>query len=79
MVRLGPSASNKQPWRIIKENNQLHLYCETRNYTTMQKLDMGIAMCHLELALIEENKCGKWINADLPENEKKYVVTWTMN
>jgi nitroreductase len=77
MVRLGPSASNKQPWRIIKEKNQLHFYCQTKNYTTMQKLDMGIAMCHLELTLSEENINGKWINESRPKTEKKYVVTWT--
>jgi nitroreductase len=79
MVRLAPSGSNKQPWRIIKEKNLLHFYCETKNYSTIQKLDMGIAMSHLELTLNEENKSGKWINTVHPETEKQYILSWKLN
>lgn len=56
-VQLAPSASNKQPWRIIIENNDVHLYLEpTPKYAThrpfnIQYLDMGIALCHFEVAL----------------------------
>ncbi|MGH4140908.1 hypothetical protein [Clostridium sp.] len=33
MVRLGPSASNKQPWRIIKDKNAYHFFlCRTKGY-----------------------------------------------
>lgn len=66
MVRLAPSASNKQPWIIIKENNKLHLYLNhTVGYSKslgydIQKVDMGIAMCHLELSLIELGKETNW-------------------
>ncbi|MGB4438289.1 MAG: nitroreductase family protein [Sedimentibacter sp.] len=49
MVRLGPSASNKQPWRIIKDKNSYHFYlCRTKGYGSVnfdvQKNDLGIAM-----------------------------------
>ncbi|WP_432666936.1 nitroreductase family protein [Wukongibacter baidiensis] len=62
MVRLGPSASNKQPWRIVLSDNKdvCHFYLErTPNYGgnkigfDMQRIDIGIAMCHFELACKE--------------------------
>ena len=60
-VQLAPSASNKQPWKIIIEPNRIHLYLEpTPNYATnrpfnIQYLDMGIALCHFEVALNHHN------------------------
>jgi len=61
-VQVGPSASNKQPWRIIIDENIVHFYLEkTPNYATMmpfdmQALDMGISICHFEQGLIEAKK-----------------------
>lgn len=58
-VQIGPSASNKQPWRMIIDQNTVHFYLEkTPNYAVMmpfdmQALDMGIAICHFEQGLIE--------------------------
>ncbi len=59
MVRKGPSASNKQPWRILWDGERWHLYLQrTRGYgarnglvsvADMQRIDMGIAMCHFAL------------------------------
>lgn len=59
MVRKGPSASNKQPWRMIidQERQLYHLYIQrTPNYASMikydmQALDMGIALAHFEISL----------------------------
>ena len=60
MVRIGPSASNKQPWRIVKIGGAWHFYLRrTPGYPSpvfnlllgladLQRLDMGIAMCHFE-------------------------------
>ena len=51
-VRWAPSAANRQPWRIVKENNNYHFYLEhTRGYSSgvewdVQKIDLGIAICH---------------------------------
>lgn len=51
-VRLAPSAVNKQPWRIVKVGNVYHFY-EHRSLSgnsdsvwDVQKVDMGIALCH---------------------------------
>jgi len=66
MVRLGPSASNKQPWRIVRDKDKFHFYlCHTKGYAKglafdMQKIDMGIAMCHFDLTLREEGIKGSF-------------------
>ncbi|MFZ3588864.1 nitroreductase family protein [Bacillus sp. DJP31] len=88
MVRLGPSASNKQPWRLVVSEGleACHFYIEhTPNYSSslgydMQLLDMGIAMCQYELACKELNVQGKWIinepNVELPNEQTEYIVSW---
>ena len=83
MVRLGPSASNKQPWRIIKEGNQYHLFlCRTKGYGRpafdIQKNDLGIAMCHFELSAKECGLNGYWnmnTNINVPDGFE-YIATW---
>ncbi len=93
MVRWGPSASNKQPWRIVKKGDAWHFYLQrTPGYgkdswlgkligvADVQRLDIGIAMCHFELSAMELGLKGKWIVAD-PELEKpdkhtEYTVSW---
>ena len=68
MVRLAPSASNKQPWRVVVKDNALHFFLKrTPNYTKnrlnsdLQRVDMGIAISHLELALNEKHTSHTWI------------------
>ena len=59
MVRLGPSAVNKQPWRIVVSGDHAHFYIEkargfeNSNHGNMQKIDMGIALCHFALGAKE--------------------------
>lgn len=58
-VRLAPSAVNKQPWRVIVDENNVHFYLKHgKNFVSekvgdMQKLDMGIALCHFALSAKE--------------------------
>ena len=67
MVRIGPSASNKQPWRVVKQGGKLHFYLQkTKNYAgngafgfCMQCIDMGIAACHFELSARALGLIGK--------------------
>ncbi len=54
-VRLSPSAVNKQPWRAVLRDGAVHFY-EKKNKSSasadawdVQKIDMGIALCHFEL------------------------------
>jgi len=85
MVRIGPSASNKQPWRIIKDQTGYQFYlCRTKGYESphfdMQKNDLGIAMCHFELVAKELGLSGTWNqkeNAGSPA-EWEYITTWSV-
>jgi len=90
MVRLAPSATNFQPWRIIKasEPDMFH-FCIKRApglkqlfsmKSDLQRIDIGIAMCHFELAAEEEGLKGKWnINNLLLKgmaDKLDYIATW---
>ena len=89
-VRLAPSASNKQPWRIIKGNGQdtFHFYLKrTPGYESMvkniklQNVDMGIAMCHFELSARELGFLGDWTIHD-PEIKSagmEYIASWMVH
>ncbi len=61
MVRLAPSAVNKQPWRIVVTENGAHFYLKrSKGFSVgtsldMQKIDMGIALCHFALAAKESD------------------------
>ena len=51
-VRLGPSAVNKQPWRVVVTEDAVHFYVKKLkglHVADMQKIDMGIALCHFDL------------------------------
>jgi nitroreductase len=91
MVRLGPSASNRQPWRIVmdRDRSAFHLFLQrSKGYdklitaVDLQRIDMGIAMCHFELTAREKGLAGTWEAIDpqpdvgpLPERTG-YVVSW---
>ncbi len=83
MVRIAPSASNKQPWRIIKQGNYYHVYlCRTPGYGVMefdlQMNDIGIAKCHFELSSKECGLEGKWKNIDQVNqfDNLEYITSW---
>lgn len=90
MVRLGPSASNKQPWRIVRDHDAWHFYLQrTRGYrrlpslvgiADLQRIDVGIAMSHFELAAGELGLYGRWEAAEpripTPDALTEYVVSW---
>ena len=57
-VRLAPSAVNGQPWRVVLRGNTAHFYEKrgrgmSSDNWDIQKIDMGIALCHFELAATE--------------------------
>jgi len=93
MVRLGPSASNKQPWRIVKDGNLWHFYLQrTKSYppslaskllkiADLQRVDIGIAMCHFELTAKELGLRGNWTIQEpvieKPDELTEYTLSWT--
>ena len=92
-LRLAPSASNKQPWRVVRQGSAWHFYLErTPGYgpgtltswllrlANLQRVDMGIAMCHFALAAREAGQVGRWVvqppTLERPGAAREYVVTW---
>lgn len=87
MVRLAPSASNKQPWRILKQGNEYHIFLkETKGYANalgfnIQKIDIGIAMCHFEMTAEEIGIDGHFAPSlekakELAPEGYEYIVSW---
>ncbi len=84
-VRLAPSASNKQPWRIVRDQGTFHFYLSrTPGYDNiikdirLQNVDMGIAMCHFELSAKELGEDGVW-EVHPPQTssgDREYIVSW---
>ena len=68
-VRLAPSAVNKQPWRVVLCGNKAHFYLKHSRGRVpegwdIQKVDLGIAMCHFELAA---GQCGKSVSFEIAD------------
>jgi hypothetical protein len=98
-VRMAPSATNKQPWRIVHDDGSApgdgawHFYLRrTKGYgkgsalfavlriADLQRVDLGIALCHFELLAREHGLTGSWAVRDpgipLPGTDTEYVATW---
>lgn len=87
MIRLAPSAVNKQPWRVVVADDRVYFflrrapgYRKLFPAADLQRIDMGIAMCHFDLAMREEGIEGRWekgpaaVDAVPPRAE--YCATW---
>jgi len=90
MVRLAPSAQNRQPWRVVREGPEerarYHFFRQQpagllSSRPDWLRLDVGIAMAHFELALAEVGVRGRW-SADGPlpvlplPPRTDYVASW---
>lgn len=92
-VRWAPSASNKQPWRVVRSGGGWHFYLQrTKGYgkgsavyallrlADLQRVDMGIAMCHFELVARERGLDGRWAVEQpangAPAEGTEYTVSW---
>lgn len=76
-VQRAPSARNAQPWRIVREYNSYHFYLQAREETALNRIDMGIAICHFDLARIELGIEGRWRVVRPLENPKhKYFISF---
>ena len=86
-VRLAPSAVNKQPWRCVCCEDKVHFYEKrskrhvSENDWDLQKIDVGIALCHFELTARE---CGLDASLEIaapdipvPEN-MQYIATYLL-
>jgi len=84
-LRLAPSASNKQPWRVLRDaaHNCFHFYLARSLFYTLreislQDIDMGIAMSHFEITARELAINGDWIiDDDAPAGGSlEYIASW---
>lgn len=82
MVRLAPSAVNKQPWRISVEEGAVHFYRKgipAEGSIDMQRIDLGIALCHFDLAARESGLAGH-IEISPPDiampEGLEYIASW---
>lgn len=84
-VRIGPSASNRQPWRVVREGSNYHFFLQrTPGYDKLtgeirlQEVDMGIALCHFEAAAREIGIPGSWKEARpaFDSGTWEYVLSW---
>ena len=95
-VRLAPSASNKQPWRIVRDGpygelESYHFFLQRNkgygmfgDYIDLQRVDMGIALCHFDAAAGELGVTGSWTADEkaavqaLPSmgTDWEYILSW---
>ena len=88
MVRMAPSAVNKQPWRVVVCGDLIHFYeKQSKGYVNatgwdMQKIDIGIAMYHFDYGLAEQGRKTTLFLEDpglaVPENTR-YIATLKIN
>lgn len=93
--RCAPSASNRQPWRILRNEDALFFaFTGSKGYgkgslvfrvlglADSERVDMGIAMFHFELAAWEVRLTGSWCidEPDMPRPwaNMEYVGTWRL-
>jgi hypothetical protein len=63
-VRLAPSATNAQPWRVVMQAAPpvFHLgLAGPASPASHRRLDAGIAMCHFSLAAAHIGRPGSWV------------------
>ena len=69
MVRLAPSAVNKPPWHVLLTDKAAHFYLKRSKGVKggaidMQKIDMGIALCHFDLAARQAGLEPRFVQSD---------------
>lgn len=84
MLRLAPSATNAQPWAVVKEGDKFHFFCNYKNSINndvkkIKHLDLGIALSHFHQTAMSDGLNGKLevadIDFDVPEN-MHYTITY---
>ena len=85
LVQRAPSATNKQPWRAVVENGNVHFYeKKTKGYAKeatgdIQKVDLGIALAHFVLAVKELGIAGALVDQDpgiAHEDDTEYILSF---
>ena len=81
LVRIAPSAVNKQPWRILIDKNLIHFYkkpsLKNDRGFDVQKIDIGIAMNHFVQGLKNKKMDYEFINSNpnIVIDDLEYIYT----
>lgn len=85
MLRLAPSATNQQPWRVLKQENIYHFYeMHSANVSDgeakIKQVDLGIALSHFHQTALELGLSGRFAMLDqdgihIPNNTW-YGISW---
>lgn len=86
MLRLAPSAVNKQPWRVVRDERGFHFYEKhspgsESTGVDIHRIDVGIGICHFHLAAAEAglHGCFERKKPDLAvPADMSYVISWIM-
>lgn len=78
MMRLAPSSTNSQPWRVLVKDDKVIFYYKSKGPVSI--VDMGIGICHFYETEKFKGFDGKFQKeTDFPEPPKdlKYLITYT--
>ncbi|MGP1617471.1 nitroreductase family protein [Peptostreptococcus stomatis] len=84
MLRLAPSATNSQPWAVVKEGNKFHFFCNYKNTLNddvkkIKHIDIGIALSHFHQTAMSKGLNGNLQIEDIvfsiPDN-MHYVISY---
>ena len=78
-VRVAPSAKNEQQWRVSVDGDKVRFYCTNIN-SHFGAINMGIAICHFEVACKHYGINGEWQveNAAPKANNLDYTITFLL-
>lgn len=88
LLRLAPSATNAQPWRVVMEERAFRFYAVVGkealadNPPAIQRVDVGIGACHFHLSAQEKGLQGAFERQEscvsgAPEGWR-YLFSWVM-
>lgn len=88
MLRLAPSATNAQPWRVVKKQGSYHFFETHKSNASeeeimIKKVDLGIALSHFHQTVLENGLTGNFekqldLKIDVPDNTN-YIISWNMD
>lgn len=78
MLRLAPSSTNSQPWRVLVDGDRVHFYYKPKYPITV--IDMGIGICHFyetEKYRGFDGTFAKETDIPTPPDDWRYLITYT--
>ena len=78
MLRIAPSSTNSQPWRVLVSGDIVHFYYKPKSEASV--LDTGIGICHFyetENFYGRKGTFSKMTDVPVPPDNWKYLVSYT--